>query len=44
MFIQADEDGIVDYEMLIGLIPEEWSERVHKMIFGCKHLGKRFDF
>ncbi|XP_049878071.1 general odorant-binding protein 83a-like [Pectinophora gossypiella] len=34
----ADEDGIVDYDMLVSLIPEQYYDRVTKMIFGCKHL------
>lgn len=39
VFAQADEDGVVDYEMMVSLIPERYYERVSKMIFGCKHLG-----
>nr|AAL60413.1 antennal binding protein 3 [Manduca sexta] len=34
----ADEDGTVDYDMLVSLIPEEYSERASKMIFACNHL------
>nr|AFD34173.1 odorant binding protein 5 [Argyresthia conjugella] len=34
----ADEHGVVDYDMMVSLIPEEYTERVTKMIFGCKHL------
>nr|QOV03019.1 odorant binding protein 3 [Apocheima cinerarius] len=35
----ADEDGIVDYEMMLSLIPEEYYDRTSKMILGCTHLG-----
>ncbi|XP_053619309.1 general odorant-binding protein 83a [Plodia interpunctella] len=34
----VDDDDSVDYDMLVSLIPEEYSERASKMIFGCKHL------
>ncbi|CAG9117719.1 hypothetical protein JYU34_003528 [Plutella xylostella] len=34
----ADENGVVDYEMMISLIPEDYTERVSKMIMACKHL------
>nr|ALS03857.1 odorant-binding protein 9 [Ectropis obliqua] len=33
----ADEDGVVDYDMLLSLIPEEYYDRTSKMILGCKH-------
>nr|QGN03644.1 putative odorant binding protein 10 [Conopomorpha sinensis] len=37
----ADEHGVVDYDMMVSLIPEEYTERVTKMIFGCKHLDTK---
>lgn len=35
-----DDDGIVDYDMMVSLIPEQYTDRVAKMINACKHLGK----
>ncbi|KAJ2947832.1 hypothetical protein O0L34_g9619 [Tuta absoluta] len=34
----ADEEGVIDYDMMVSLIPEQYYDRVSKMIFGCKHL------
>ncbi|XP_026319965.1 general odorant-binding protein 83a-like isoform X2 [Hyposmocoma kahamanoa] len=34
----VDDDGIVDYDMMISLIPEDYYDPVSKMIFTCKHL------
>uniref|UniRef100_A0A1V1WBY8 Odorant binding protein 18 n=1 Tax=Mythimna separata TaxID=271217 RepID=A0A1V1WBY8_MYTSE len=34
----VDDDGTVDYDMLVSLIPDEYYERTTKMIFSCKHL------
>ncbi|XP_050666317.1 general odorant-binding protein 83a-like [Leptidea sinapis] len=34
----VDDDGNVDYDLMISLIPEQYTERVTKMIFACKHL------
>lgn len=36
---QVDENDNVDYDMMVSLIPEQYFDRVTKMIFGCKHLG-----
>ncbi|XP_014356166.1 general odorant-binding protein 83a-like [Papilio machaon] len=33
-----DDDGNVDYDMMVSLIPDQYFDRVHKMIFSCKHL------
>ncbi|XP_013134607.1 PREDICTED: general odorant-binding protein 83a-like [Papilio polytes] len=33
-----DDEGNVDYDMMVSLIPEQYFDRVHKMIFSCKHL------
>lgn len=38
--VQVDDDGTVDYDMLVSLIPDEYYERTTKMIFSCKHLGE----
>lgn len=37
---QVDDDGNVDYDMMISLIPEQYTDRVTNMIMACKHLGK----
>nr|QLI62026.1 odorant-binding protein 23 [Streltzoviella insularis] len=34
----VDDDGIVDYDMMVSLIPEQYYDRVTKMIYSCKHL------
>lgn len=34
-----DDDGVIDYDMLISMIPEEWREKVSAMISACRHLG-----
>ncbi|XP_059051888.1 general odorant-binding protein 83a-like [Achroia grisella] len=34
----VDDDGQVDYDMLVSLIPEEYRQRSTVMIDGCKHL------
>ncbi|XP_047985436.1 general odorant-binding protein 83a-like [Leguminivora glycinivorella] len=34
----VDETDTVDYEMMVSLIPEQYYDRVSKMIFACKHL------
>nr|AGM38609.1 odorant binding protein [Chilo suppressalis] len=34
----ADDDGVVDYEMMVSIIPEQYTDRVTKMIFACRHL------
>ncbi|XP_068626352.1 general odorant-binding protein 83a-like [Battus philenor] len=33
-----DDDGNIDYDMMVSLIPDQYFDRVHKMIFSCKHL------
>ncbi|XP_045770619.1 general odorant-binding protein 83a-like [Maniola jurtina] len=33
----VDEDGNVDYDLMISLIPEKYTDRVRKMINACKH-------
>lgn len=37
---QVEDDGSVDYEMFISIMPEQYAERAKNMIFSCKHLGK----
>ncbi|XP_038207751.1 pheromone-binding protein-related protein 6-like [Zerene cesonia] len=37
----VDDDGNVDYDMMISLIPEQYTERVTKMITACKHLDTK---
>nr|AGI37362.1 general odorant-binding protein 3 [Cnaphalocrocis medinalis] len=34
----VEDDGSVDYDILISIIPDQYSDRVTKMIFACKHL------
>ncbi|CAH2102598.1 unnamed protein product [Euphydryas editha] len=34
----VDDDGNVDYDMMVSLIPEQYTNRVVKMINACKHL------
>ncbi|KAJ8736403.1 hypothetical protein PYW08_007059 [Mythimna loreyi] len=34
----VDDDGTVDYDMLVSLIPEKYYERTTKMIFSCRYL------
>lgn len=43
LFYQVEDDGSVDYDILISIIPDQYSDRVTKMIFACKHLGKFFE-
>lgn len=41
-YFQVDDEGVVDYGTLVSLIPEAYYDRVTKMLFSCKHLGKTF--
>uniref|UniRef100_A0A3G2YUY8 OBP20 n=1 Tax=Corythucha ciliata TaxID=369451 RepID=A0A3G2YUY8_CORCT len=34
----VDDVGVVDYDMLVSLIPEEYNVRVTNMLNACKHL------
>ncbi|XP_073957738.1 general odorant-binding protein 83a-like [Choristoneura fumiferana] len=34
----VDENDNVDYDMMVSLIPEQYFDRVTKIILGCKHL------
>nr|UVB79200.1 odorant-binding protein 10 [Heortia vitessoides] len=34
----VDDDGAVDYDMMVSIIPEKYYERASNMIFACKHL------
>ncbi|OWR51006.1 odorant binding protein 5 [Danaus plexippus plexippus] len=34
----VDDDGNVDYDMMVSLIPDQYTDRVLNMINGCKHL------
>nr|WHU27540.1 odorant binding protein 21 [Heliconius charithonia] len=34
----VDENDNVDYDMMISLIPDQYTDRVSKMITACKHL------
>ncbi|KAL4702951.1 hypothetical protein ACJJTC_008729, partial [Scirpophaga incertulas] len=34
----VEDDGSVDYEMIINIIPEKYMERASKMILSCKYL------
>nr|QCF41927.1 odorant binding protein [Athetis dissimilis] len=34
----VDDDDVVDYDMLVSLIPDEYYDRTTAMIFSCKHL------
>nr|QEE82705.1 odorant binding protein 6 [Conogethes pinicolalis] len=34
----VDDYDNVDYDMLVSIIPEEYTDRTTKMIFSCRHL------
>ncbi|CAH0592408.1 unnamed protein product [Chrysodeixis includens] len=34
----VDENDVVDYDLLVSLIPDEYYDRTSNMIFACKHL------
>ncbi|XP_077295690.1 general odorant-binding protein 83a-like [Arctopsyche grandis] len=33
----VDDGGLIDFDMLISMIPEEWKEKVSEMITACRH-------
>ncbi|XP_045527911.1 general odorant-binding protein 83a-like [Pieris brassicae] len=37
----VDDEENVDYDMMISLIPEQYTDRVSKMISSCKHLDTK---
>ncbi|XP_047512703.1 general odorant-binding protein 83a-like [Pieris napi] len=37
----VDDEENVDYDMMISLIPEQYTDRVTKMISNCKHLDTK---
>lgn len=37
---QVEDDGSVDYDMVISIIPDQYQERAKNMIYSCNHLGK----
>ncbi|KAL0851221.1 hypothetical protein ABMA28_007065 [Loxostege sticticalis] len=34
----VEDDGSVDYDMVISIIPEQYQERAKNMIYSCNHL------
>lgn len=37
---QLSDDGEADYDMMLGLLPEQFHERAGKMIDKCRHISK----
>nr|AII00999.1 odorant binding protein [Dendrolimus kikuchii] len=34
----VDDEGVVDYDMLISLVPDAYHDRASHMLLSCKHL------